>query len=73
MKNLEGILSKVDYDESSPFVIEMVETTTNDKVIKTDLIYELDLCPICGHHSGCNAWRNKRKKSWKRYRKTQWR
>lgn len=56
---------------------EQLKTTTNKRVYKMllrKLIYDKGgLCHYCGPHSGCNSNRgNKSHRSWKQYRKYQW-
>jgi hypothetical protein len=57
---------------------EEFKTTTNRHVYnclyKDELEAKHGLCPICPPHGGCNYWNgmNKPTRSWKSYRKTQW-
>lgn len=56
---------------------ETLKTTTNRKVyklLKRLAFYDdMGLCHYCGPHSGCNSnWKPRSSKSWKQYRKTQW-
>lgn len=50
---------------------KLTKKNTNDsRVYKAAIRYEL-YCPICAPNRGCNN-RNHTTKSWKKYRKTQW-
>ena len=50
-----------------------IDETTNSRTYKRlrNAIYSG--CPLCSPHKGCNRWTFKRDiRSWKEYRKTQW-
>jgi len=46
--------------------------TTNSRVYKLVRLNYAKGCPICGPHSGCNSTRSKDDRSWKNFRKTQY-
>lgn len=50
----------------------VIETTTNSKEYKRLTGYQVSGCPICAPNRGCNRMRNSVRRSWKKYRNTQW-
>lgn len=47
-------------------------STDSGRVYRMAKRETLDCCPICAPHKGCNQWKAKRQRNWKKYRKTQW-
>jgi len=47
-------------------------TTTNSSIYKKSAILPLLHCSKCPPNKGCNSYKNKYQKSWKKYRKTKW-
>ena len=51
---------------------DLIKHTNNSRVYKMTVREEILGCPICSPNKGCNRNRNTDYKSWKTYRKTQW-
>jgi len=51
---------------------EKLKEITNSRIYKLTAINYKRECPICGPHSGCNADSSQDERSWKKFRKTQY-
>ena len=55
---------------------DVLESTNNSRVYRMTqqriISLEENKCFFCGPHSGCNSWRKYGDRSWKRFRKTQY-
>jgi hypothetical protein len=65
MKHLKGHSLRNWFEEE--------QETTNTYVYNQVREFKRKSCPVCPPNKGCNgAWRIKKNKSWKQYRKTQY-
>lgn len=61
-------MPKIFYDETNPYEYEL-----NRKFITRKRLYQLLSCTFCGPNRGCNSkWGYGEGRTWKQYRKTQY-